>query len=271
MKDGLKEVAKAKSECAEAVIQAAGAFAAISDTSSYDEKAYALAAAKGGELKRARGHLAEVIENEVVAPARKVKQFADLFKNTALESVDALIEEGRRKYTAYRKAEEDRLKLAAEKAAAEAALAQKMEADHAEALAMEASRQEQDRILERAVAAEAGGDPLRAAAILDTPGTVTAPPPASTPAFIPPPMPPTKVARTAGEVRKKKRVGRIVDAKALLRAFAEGKLPLTNAKGDPIVTIKQSYLNDQAKSFGDKVGQYLPGVVCDEVEDSDFR
>ena len=268
---GLKAVAEARTLRDNALIEARPAFDALADTSSFDQAAYALAAEKGGALKKAQATLSEQIEAEVVAPARKVKQFADLFKNTALAGAESLIEQGRILYTGYRKAEEDRLKLAAEKAAADARAIQELNAKHAEALLADAARDEENRRLERAVEAEKSGDHLRAAVILDTPGTVDAPAPTLAPMFMPPPMPATNVARVNGEVRKKKRVGRVVDPAALLRAFADGKLALLDKDGKSIVTIKQSYLNEAAKSFGDKVGLYLPGVVCVEVEDTDFR
>ena len=268
---GLKAVAAARTARDNALIEARPAFDALADTSSFNQEAYALAAEKGGALKKAQATLAEQIEAEVVAPARKVKQFADLFKNTALAGAESLIEHGRILYTGYRKAEEDRLKLAAEKAAAEARAIQELNAKHAEALLADASRDEENNRLARAVEAENSGDHLRAAVILDTPGTVAAPASAPAPMFMPPPMPATNVARVGGEVRRKKRVGRVVDAGALLRAFADGKLALLDKDGKAIVTVRQSYLNEAAKSFGDKVGLYLPGVVCDEVNDSDFR
>jgi hypothetical protein len=268
---GLKAVTAARGACNEAARLASAAFAALADPSTYDAESYKAAIKAGAALKEARGALADAIETEFVAPARKVKQHADLILRAALEGPDAVLDAGRTATTAYRDAELARQKADADRKMAEARRAQQLENDHAEALLLDARRDEENRRLARAVAAADSGDQVRAEAILDTPEPVSAPAPAAAaPVFIPPPPPP-QVARTEGEVRRTKRTGRVDDAPALLRALADGKVPMLNDKGKPTVTFLQSYLDAAAKTFGDKVGLYLPGVVCVETSDTDFR
>lgn len=254
----------------EITAKADAAFKALGDRNVFVPELYAAAVAAGGQVKARRQALADRIEEKFVGPARVLKQNADELLRFVTGPLDALLEAGRRQTTAYRKAEDDRVKVAQEEAAAKA----RAEYNAREKARLEAEekarREEEDRRLEAARIAEESGDAARAAAILDTPTTVAPAPPPPPP---PPPAPtaPAAVARTEGEVRKKKRVGRIVDMSALLRAFADNKVPLCDDKGKAVLEVRQSWLNASAKAMGDKVGLYLPGVVCDEEDDTDFK
>lgn len=267
---GLRAVAEARVACNAAVLKAQKAFEPLRNTDAYDASVYAAAIAAGTALKTAQENLEAEIEERFVKPARIVKQNADALMRAAMAGPSALRIEGGRLVTAYRKAEDDRKKAEQEAALAAQRRALEMDAWHEEALALDAVRTEETKILERAKTAADSGDLVRAEAILDTAPTLPPPPPPAAPLLIPPPPQP-QVDRVDGEVRRKKRTGRIVNLAAFLRAVADGKVPAFDSKGKPVVEVRQSYLNDVAKTFGDKVGTIVPGVVCDETENTDFR
>ena len=193
------------------------------------------------------------IERERIAAEQRRLEEEERKKREAIEA------ENRRRQEAYEKAERERLQKVAEEEARR-------------------KKEEEDARIKAAESARDAGAADRVDTILDIPTPVSKPidVPAPTPlpellavpdpaAFVPPPLPTVEVPKVEGARRTVRWVAKITDKKALLKAWAEGKVPFL---ADDDIEIKIGKFHAHARKHHERMS--IPGVEAITESDTSF-
>lgn len=213
------------------------------------------------------------IEEGFCKPTRTRWQAANALKGEVVKMLTTPREALAALRTDYRRKEDEKARRQQEIDAAAERERQRV-ADEAQRAAEKAQRdQEETERVALAAIAEKSGDHARAAAILDTPAPLP-----SGPFFVAPPPPPVApraaavpVTRVEGEIRSKEWTGHVANRKAFFQALADGAIPFLDDKGNPILEVRQAWLNEKARKYEDRMGNYLPGLTADWKEKSGVR
>ncbi len=225
---------------------------------------YKRAISIGVKIHTRQKMLTAMVEESFLLPARRIKQSAERLMHAVTDPLQKAKESLATATTLYREREEREARIETEKRQAEARRLQAEAEKRAFDARLKAEREEEDARIAAAAEAEKSGDKLRAVQILETPQNIVAP---EIEVMAPAPMVAEVVAveKISGEVRKSTWVGNVSNYKAFMLGLVDGRIP------PEAIEIRKSWLNKMAKTFHEKVGQYVPGMSATPESDTSFR
>ncbi len=229
------------------------------------KEAYSRGIEIGVKINERQKTLESIIEREFLAPARKIKQNMDKLLRGVTEPMEAAKSALKVGLTRFREEEERKARIERERILAEERKRQEEQAARIKEENDRRIKEEEDARIAAAAEAEKAGDAIRAQRIMEAPKAIIAPAPVVVAPPVPISLPSETIERTAGEVRRVTWKGQVVDSRAFFMALAEGKIP------PEAVEIKEGWLNKMAKTFKERVGNYVPGVSSVQISDTGFK